>query len=99
MVAPGFPRPAAIGEDSGGVADRAGRLRQGLRTPARVGLSTKHPLALVNRGGATARDVLALAARIKRQVRGPLRHLARPEPVFVGFGATMTWYLTERRGG
>ena len=31
-------------------------------------ISTKHPLAIVNRGGATARDVLRLASRIKRRV-------------------------------
>ncbi len=31
-----------------------------------VGISTKHPLALVNRGGATAADVLRLARRVKR---------------------------------
>jgi UDP-N-acetylmuramate dehydrogenase len=51
----------------------------------RVGLSTKHPLALVNRGGAMARDVLDLATRIKRQVVDRCGIWLRPEPVFVGF--------------
>ena len=50
-----------------------------------VGLSTKHPLAIVNRGGATARDVLRLARRIKTAVRDRFRVNLRPEPVFVGF--------------
>ena len=50
-----------------------------------VGISTKHPLALVNRGGATARDVLRLAARIKRQVLDRFGVALRPEPVFAGF--------------
>jgi UDP-N-acetylmuramate dehydrogenase len=50
-----------------------------------VGLSTKHPLAIVNRGGATARDVLRLAYRIKRAVRERFDVNLRPEPVFVGF--------------
>ena len=50
----------------------------------RVGLSTKHPLAIVNRGGATARDVLALAVRIKRQVLDRFGIGLQPEPVFVG---------------
>ena len=50
-----------------------------------VGLSTKHPLAIVNRGGATARDVLRLAHRIKLAVRGRFDVNLRPEPVFVGF--------------
>ena len=51
-----------------------------------AGLSSKHPLAIVNRGGATARDVLALAVRIKRQVADRFGIWLRPEPVFVGFG-------------
>ena len=50
-----------------------------------VGLSTKHPLAIINRGGATARDVLRLAHRIKRAVRERFDVNLRPEPVFVGF--------------
>jgi len=51
-----------------------------------VGISTKHPLALVNRGGATARDVLRLAVRIKRGVAERFGVFLRPEPIFVGFG-------------
>ena len=50
-----------------------------------VGLSTKHPLAIVNRGGATARDVLRLARRIASAVRERFDVVLRPEPVFVGF--------------
>ena len=50
-----------------------------------VGLSTKHPLAIVNRGAATARDVLRLAHRIKEAVRERFEVHLRPEPVFVGF--------------
>jgi len=51
----------------------------------RVGLSTKHPLALINRGGATARDVVTVAGRIKRAVIDRFGVSLRPEPVFVGF--------------
>jgi UDP-N-acetylmuramate dehydrogenase len=51
-----------------------------------AGLSTKHPLAIVNRGGATAADVVALAVRIKRQVVDRFGVALRPEPVFAGFG-------------
>lgn len=50
-----------------------------------VGLSTKHPLAIINRGGATARDVLRLAVRVKRQVADRFGVLLRTEPVFIGF--------------
>jgi UDP-N-acetylmuramate dehydrogenase len=51
-----------------------------------VGISTKHTLALVNRGEATARDVLRLATRIKRRVADRFDVELRPEPVFLGFG-------------
>jgi UDP-N-acetylmuramate dehydrogenase len=49
-----------------------------------VGLSSKHPLAIVNRGGATARDVLRFAVQVKRTVLEWCGIWLRPEPVFVG---------------
>ena len=49
-----------------------------------VGLSSKHPLAIVNRGGATARDVLRFAVQVKRAVLEWCGIWLRPEPVFVG---------------
>jgi len=51
-----------------------------------VGLSGKHLLALVNRGGARARDVVAFAAAIKRRVADRCGVALSPEPVFLGFG-------------
>jgi UDP-N-acetylmuramate dehydrogenase len=50
-----------------------------------TGLSSKHPLAIVNRGGATAGDVLTLAARIKRRVADRFGIRLRAEPAFLGF--------------
>lgn len=50
-----------------------------------VGLSSKHPLAIINRGGATARAVLDFAVRIKRAVAKRFEIWLRPEPIFVGF--------------
>jgi UDP-N-acetylmuramate dehydrogenase len=50
-----------------------------------VGISTKHPLAIVNRGGARASDIVRFAARVKRQVADRLGVWLLPEPVFVGF--------------
>lgn len=52
-----------------------------------VGLSTKHTLALVNRGGATARDVLELMREIQNGVQARLGVRLAPEPQFVGFPA------------
>jgi UDP-N-acetylmuramate dehydrogenase len=63
--------------------ERAG-FRRGERDGA-VGISSKHTLALVNRGGATARDLLSLAVRIKQGVADRFGVWLRPEPVFVGF--------------
>ncbi len=50
-----------------------------------AGLSERHTLAIVNRGGATARDVVELAATIRRGVRDAFGIQLVPEPVFVGF--------------
>jgi UDP-N-acetylmuramate dehydrogenase len=50
-----------------------------------VGLSSKHPLAVINRGGATARDVLRLAVQIKTRVADRFGIALVPEPAFVGF--------------
>ena len=50
-----------------------------------VGLSTKHALAIVNRGGATAAQILAFAARIKHQVFERFGVTLAPEPVLAGF--------------
>lgn len=50
----------------------------------RAGLSTRHSLALVNRGGATAADVLRSARTIRDGVRATFGVSLVPEPVFVG---------------
>ncbi|MGA8251946.1 MAG: UDP-N-acetylmuramate dehydrogenase, partial [Mycobacterium sp.] len=51
---------------------------------ARCRLSTKHALALTNRGGATAEDVLTLARTIRDAVRDVFGITLTPEPVLVG---------------
>ncbi len=50
----------------------------------RVGVSRKHALALVNRGGATAAELLGAAWRIRDGVRARFGVELEPEPVFVG---------------
>ena len=50
-----------------------------------VGISSKHALALVNRGGATAADVLALKDQIQQRVEEIWGVRLEPEPVFVGW--------------
>ena len=83
-------QPPAYQADEGHVKISAAWLieRAGFRrgeSDGSIGISTKHTLALVNRGGATARDVLRFAARIKRVVQERFDINLRPEPVFVGF--------------
>ncbi len=51
----------------------------------RVGISTRHALAIVNRGGATAADVLALKEQIQHRVEEIWGVRLEPEPVMVGF--------------
>jgi len=51
----------------------------------RVGLSTQHALALINRGGATAVELVDLAREIRDGVQARFGVTLRPEPVFVGF--------------
>lgn len=48
-----------------------------------AGVSDNHPLALVNRGGATAREVIALAREIRDGVRAAFGVSLVPEPVLV----------------
>lgn len=50
-----------------------------------VGTSTAHALALVNRGGATARDVVAFALRVRDGVRARFGVTLTPEPAWIGF--------------
>jgi UDP-N-acetylmuramate dehydrogenase len=50
-----------------------------------VGISRKHALAIVNRGTATAADILALKNEIQQQVLEQFAIDLQPEPVFVGF--------------
>lgn len=50
----------------------------------RVGISTKHSLALVNCGGATAHEVLSFAEEIKAQVKAMFDIELMTEPVLVG---------------
>jgi UDP-N-acetylmuramate dehydrogenase len=50
-----------------------------------VGISRKHSLAVVNRGGAAAQDIMALKNEIEQKVFDVWGVRLQPEPVFVGF--------------
>jgi UDP-N-acetylmuramate dehydrogenase len=51
----------------------------------RVGISSRHTLALVNLGGGSAAELVALARRIRARVDELFGVWLRPEPAFLGF--------------
>ena len=62
----------------------------------RVGISSKHTLAIVNRGGATAREVIGLMKEIQERVAARFGVPLTPEPVFVGFDSSKGEMETAR---
>lgn len=60
-------------------------IRKGFKLPrSRASVSTKHALALTNRGGATAAEVAELARFIQSRVHAEFGLLLQPEPVLLG---------------
>ncbi len=86
---PHYPAPDGVKLAAGWLVERAGfdkgypdRDPGGLQPRCR--LSTKHALALTNRGGATAEDVIALARIVRDRVREVFGITLQPEPVLLG---------------
>lgn len=50
-----------------------------------VGISSKHALAIVNRGSAKAADIMAFQQNVRERVKQIWQIDLQPEPVFVGF--------------
>jgi UDP-N-acetylmuramate dehydrogenase len=50
-----------------------------------VGISSKHALAIINRGGATAAEVISLKEQIQQRVDEIFGVRLEPEPVMIGF--------------
>jgi len=61
----------------------------------RVGLSSRHSLALINRGGASAQEIVCFAAFIRRRVQARFGLSLSPEPIFLGFKAPVQHLLDE----
>jgi UDP-N-acetylmuramate dehydrogenase len=80
---PAFPEPdGRIKTSAAWLIERAGFPRG--YGDGRVGISTKHALALVNRGGATTAELIALAREIAGGVQERFGVRLTPEPVLVG---------------
>jgi UDP-N-acetylmuramate dehydrogenase len=82
---PHYPAPDGVKLAAGWLVERAG-FGKGYPDDetARARLSTKHALALTNRGGATADDVIMLARAIRDGVRDVFGITLEPEPVLLG---------------
>jgi len=81
--APRYPQPdGSVKSSAAWLIDHAG-FGRGFGTPPAT-LSTKHTLALTNRGGATASDMVALARTVRDGVRERFGVTLVPEPVLVG---------------
>jgi UDP-N-acetylmuramate dehydrogenase len=63
--------------------ERAG-IGRGFSLPgSRAAISSKHTLAIVNTGGATAADIAELSRYIQNRVSAEFGVVLQPEPVFV----------------
>ncbi|MET7772473.1 UDP-N-acetylmuramate dehydrogenase [Nocardia sp. NPDC005366] len=84
VTVPTYPAADGIKFSAGWLIERAGFVKgfPGADAPAR--LSTKHTLALTNRGAATAADLVALARTVRDGVAERFGIVLEPEPVTVG---------------
>jgi len=79
--APAFPSAEGVKLSAAWLIEQAG-FHKGF-AHGNVGISTKHTLAIVNRGGGTAAEVLELVRMIQSKVRERFGVELQPEPVFV----------------
>jgi UDP-N-acetylmuramate dehydrogenase len=81
--APHFPSGNEVKLSAAWLIEHAG-FTKGF-THGNVGLSTKHSLAVINRGGGTAAEVVELVKMIQDAVREKFGLEIHPEPNFIGF--------------
>ena len=81
---PSFPAPGGVKMAAGWLVEHAGFGKGYPGSGAAARLSTKHALALTNRGGATTADVVALARAVRDGVRTRFGIELTPEPALVG---------------
>ncbi len=75
--------PSLVKTSAAWLIEHAG-FGRGFGAPGPVSLSSKHTLALTNRGHGTTADLLALARRVRDGVREQFGVTLEPEPVLVG---------------
>ncbi len=83
---PRFPEPdGRVKTSAAWLIERAG-FHKAHGNPAGIAISSKHTLALTNRGGGTTAELLALAREIAGGVRERFGVTLEPEPTLVGVG-------------
>jgi UDP-N-acetylmuramate dehydrogenase len=81
---PNYPAPDGVKLAAGWLVERAGFSKGYPGDGALARLSTKHALAVTNRGGATTADVIALARTVRDGVRTTFGIELTPEPILIG---------------
>lgn len=81
---PNYPAPDGVKLAAGWLVERAGFAKGFPGDGAAARLSTKHALALTNRGAATTADVIALARAVRDGVRAEFGIELTPEPILIG---------------
>ncbi|WP_338837253.1 UDP-N-acetylmuramate dehydrogenase [Gordonia polyisoprenivorans] len=83
VAVPTYPAADGVKFSAGWLIERAGYAKGYPGPDAPVRLSTKHTLALTNRGGATTEELLALARDVRDGVADTFGITLHPEPVLV----------------
>src|SRR4051812_13423781 len=82
--APRWPQPdGPVKPSAAWLIEHAG-FGRGFGLPGPAALSTKHTLAVTNRGAASADDLVRLAAEVRNGVRSAFDIVLEPEPMLVG---------------
>ncbi|MGB8385483.1 MAG: UDP-N-acetylenolpyruvoylglucosamine reductase, partial [Dermatophilaceae bacterium] len=83
-VVPNYPAPNGVKLAAGWLVEHAGFHKGYPDDEAPARLSTKHALAVTNRGKATTADVISLARRVRDGVKAEFGIELTPEPILVG---------------
>jgi UDP-N-acetylmuramate dehydrogenase len=81
---PRYPAPVGVKVSAAWLIGEAGVERGYCLPGSHAAVSTKHTLALCNRGGATAAEVIELARDVRARVSSAFAITLEPEPVLVG---------------
>jgi UDP-N-acetylmuramate dehydrogenase len=85
VEAPRYPQPdGSIKTSAAWLIENAGYRRGFPGSEGQVALSTKHALAVTNRGGATTSELLDLARELRDGVRSRFGITLEPEPTLIG---------------